>query len=120
MRGVHGRMAVRREGVAVFLADDGRTFTFGPIQTILGHGSAAFSLTVDAHLFDADLDDVAARIQELPGHIRVIAPAEADSAGPLSRTDLRKQSWGREGSNLRPRDYESPALTTELRPRCFR
>src|SRR5262245_26913920 len=25
--------------------------------------------------------------------------------------------WGREGSNLRPRDYESPALTTELRPR---
>ena len=25
--------------------------------------------------------------------------------------------WGRKGSNLRPRDYESPALTTELRPR---
>jgi hypothetical protein len=25
--------------------------------------------------------------------------------------------WGRQGSNLRPRDYESPALTTELRPR---
>jgi hypothetical protein len=24
--------------------------------------------------------------------------------------------WGRKGSNLRPRDYESPALTTELRP----
>src|SRR5580698_6047404 len=24
--------------------------------------------------------------------------------------------WGRQGSNLRPRDYESPALTTELRP----
>ena len=23
--------------------------------------------------------------------------------------------WAREGSNLRPRDYESPALTTELR-----
>src|SRR5262245_29059624 len=27
--------------------------------------------------------------------------------------------WGREGSNLRPRDYESPALTTELRPRRY-
>jgi hypothetical protein len=26
--------------------------------------------------------------------------------------------WGRQGSNLRPRDYESPALTTELRPRA--
>jgi hypothetical protein len=24
--------------------------------------------------------------------------------------------WGRQGSNLRPRDYESPALTTELLP----
>src|ERR1700681_2664275 len=29
-------------------------------------------------------------------------------------------AWGREGSNLRPRDYESPALTTELRPRIGR
>ncbi len=28
---------------------------------------------------------------------------------------LGKQRWAREGSNLRPRDYESPALTTELR-----
>ncbi len=26
--------------------------------------------------------------------------------------------WVRQGSNLRPRDYESPALTTELRTRC--
>src|SRR5664279_2872041 len=26
--------------------------------------------------------------------------------------------WGRQGSNLRPRDYESPALTTELLPRA--
>jgi hypothetical protein len=25
--------------------------------------------------------------------------------------------WGWQGSNLRPRDYESPALTTELQPR---
>ena len=24
-------------------------------------------------------------------------------------------SWARQGSNLRPKDYESPALTTELR-----
>jgi hypothetical protein len=26
------------------------------------------------------------------------------------------RAWGRQGSNLRPRDYESPALTTELLP----
>ncbi|MFN2490387.1 MAG: tyrosine-type recombinase/integrase [Actinomycetota bacterium] len=32
------------------------------VQTILGHRSAAFSLTVYGHLFDADLDDLAARL----------------------------------------------------------
>ena len=32
------------------------------IQSILGHGSAAFSLTVYGHLFDADLDDLADRL----------------------------------------------------------
>ena len=26
----------------------------------------------------------------------------------------RPAQWARQGSNLRPRDYESPALTTEL------
>jgi hypothetical protein len=30
--------------------------------TILGHGSAAFTLTVYGHLIDADLDDLAARL----------------------------------------------------------
>ena len=32
------------------------------------------------------------------------------------RTFVLVTWWGRQGSNLRPRDYESPALTTELRP----
>jgi integrase len=32
------------------------------VQTILGHGSAAFTLTVYGHLFDADLDDLAVRL----------------------------------------------------------
>ncbi len=39
--------------------------------------------------------------------------------GAISRTCpafLGITGWGRQGSNLRPRDYESPALTTELRP----
>src|ERR1700689_4475363 len=35
---------------------------------------------------------------------------------PRPVPEERRPSWGREGSNLRPRDYESPALTTELRP----
>jgi hypothetical protein len=30
-------------------------------------------------------------------------------------SDLRIDRWARQGSNLRPRDYESPALTAELR-----
>jgi integrase len=33
------------------------------IQTVLGHGSAAFTLTVYGHLFDADLDDLARRLE---------------------------------------------------------
>jgi integrase len=32
------------------------------VQTILGHGSAAFTLTVYGHLFDADLDELAERL----------------------------------------------------------
>jgi integrase len=32
------------------------------LQTVLGHRSAAFSLTVYAHLFDADLDALADRL----------------------------------------------------------
>lgn len=32
--------------------------------------------------------------------------------------DRTRRSWARVGSNHRPSDYESPALTTELRARC--
>ena len=35
------------------------------VQTVLGHRSAAFTLTVYGHLFDADLDDLAARLDAL-------------------------------------------------------
>jgi integrase len=35
------------------------------LQTVLGHGSAAFSLTVYGHLFDDDLDALAGRLDEL-------------------------------------------------------
>ena len=33
------------------------------VQSILGHRSAAFTLTVYGHLFDADMDDVAANLE---------------------------------------------------------
>jgi len=32
------------------------------VQAILGHRSASFTLSVYGHLFDADLDDLAARL----------------------------------------------------------
>ena len=40
------------------------------------------------------------------------ALSKRDTSG-VYNTDT---GWGRQGSNLRPRDYESPALTTELLP----
>src|SRR5215510_9625936 len=40
-----------------------------------------------------------------------------DRSTACSRERGGRDVWGRKGSNLRPRDYESPALTTELRPR---
>jgi integrase len=35
------------------------------VQMIMGHRSAAFTLTVYGHLFDADLDDLAARLDDI-------------------------------------------------------
>lgn len=46
------------------------------LQTILGHGSATFSLTVYGHLFDDDLDALAGRLDELRG------AADDESRGP--------------------------------------
>jgi integrase len=36
------------------------------VQTVLGHRSAAFTLTVYGHMFDSDLDDLAERLDLLP------------------------------------------------------
>jgi hypothetical protein len=41
----------------------------------------------------------------------------ADPCGSAEFANALVTRWGREGSNLRPTDYESAALTTELRPR---
>ncbi len=36
------------------------------VQTVLGHASAAFTLTVYRHIFEADLDDLAERLEVAP------------------------------------------------------
>jgi integrase len=36
------------------------------VQSIMGHRSAAFTQTVYGHMFDADLDALAARLDDLP------------------------------------------------------
>lgn len=35
------------------------------VQAVLGHRSAAFTLTVYGHMYDADLDDLAARLDDI-------------------------------------------------------
>jgi integrase len=50
------------------------------VQTILGHGSAAFTLTVYRHLFDADLDELAARLD-----LTVARPSRGQDGATVTR-----------------------------------
>jgi hypothetical protein len=52
------------------------------IQTVMGHASAAFSLTVYGHLFDDDLDALAERMDTRNGQVR----------------NVSRHQWGRTGS----------------------
>jgi integrase len=45
------------------------------VQTILGYASAAFTLTVYGHMFEADLDEVARRLDELAAPLPGAGPA---------------------------------------------
>jgi integrase len=54
--GVH---VLRHSAAARIVAAGGSPKT---LQSVLGHRSAGFSLTVYGHLFDADLDDLASRL----------------------------------------------------------
>jgi integrase len=56
--GVH---VLRHSAAARIVSAGGSAKT---LQTVLGHRSAAFSLTTYAHLFDADLDNLADRLDE--------------------------------------------------------
>jgi len=89
------------------------------VQTVMGHRSMAFTMTVYGHMFDADLDDLADRLDALPGTshglytawLRPLVTAKNRFALP----DLHVCGWAGKGSNLRPRDYES-GLERRLRP----
>ena len=52
-----------------------------------------------------------------PAGLRVGWPVSPPD-GPSPAPSRPAWAWGREGSNLRPTDYESAALTAELRPRA--
>jgi integrase len=72
----HAGLHVLRHSAAARMIQAGATPK--AVQTVLGHRSAAFTLTVYGHLFDADLDDLAVRLD---------APADFSRTGvvPLNR-----------------------------------
>ena len=59
--GIH---TLRHSAAARIVAAGGSAKT---LQVVLGHRSAGFSLTTYAHLFDADLDDLAERLEATSG-----------------------------------------------------
>ncbi len=65
------------------------------VQTVLGHANAGFTLSVYGHMFDADLDDLAIRLDE---------PRNA------SRSDLSPPARGLHSIDHRAR-RAAPALT---------
>ena len=54
------------------------------VQAILGHQSAAFTLTVYGQVFDADLDDVAERLQDVISRAQTGPVRDRISLGTLS------------------------------------
>jgi hypothetical protein len=53
------------------------------VQKLLGHASVAFTVTVYGHIFDADLDDLADRLENLGGD------ADGMVGGQLTSLDRR-------------------------------
>jgi integrase len=56
------------------------------VQQVMGHRSVAFTLTVYGHLLDADLDDLAERLDALPRDVPRPVHGLAASAGSASET----------------------------------
>lgn len=59
------------------------------LQTVLGHGSATFSLTVYGHLFDDDLDALAGRLDELRRAPDADTQLPRPIRGPIAATGHR-------------------------------
>jgi integrase len=76
--GIH----VLRHSAAAAMIQSGATPK--TVQTVLGHASAAFTLTVYGHIFDADLDDLAARLEILG------RDGDGMAVEPLSRIQERQ------------------------------
>jgi integrase len=78
------------------------------LQTVLGHGSAAFSLTVYGHLFDDDLDALAGRLNELRREPNIPRPTRgplaANAVGGLATTSDLQVSYAPRDSNPEPAD----------------
>jgi integrase len=108
-----GRYPCLRHSAAAALISSGASPK--AVQTILGHRSAAFTLTVYGHLFDADLDDVAARLDALRqptfsasrDHCGTVAGrglGGCGCGGMKGAAHLRYWQWAQEDSNLRRAD----------------
>jgi hypothetical protein len=80
------------------------------VQSILGHQSAAFTLTFYGQMLNADLDDLAARLDNVPRPSRGLAPhgtvLEEASWQPLTCT---YRWWAARDSNP-ARRIKSPEL----------
>ena len=81
------------------------------VQRMLGHASAAMTLDVYAGLFEDELDAVADRMDAAARTVADSLRTEAVVVDLPERITAGQTVWGGWGSNPRPRDYESPALT---------
>ena len=89
------------------------------MQRILGHASAQITLDRYAGLYEEDLENLAERLDARFREAAVTQAWPNDHGDvveirPARQTGHAAQSfsqWARQDSNLRPRDYESPALT---------
>jgi integrase len=54
------------------------------VQAILGHASAAFTLTTYGHVFEADLDAVAERLQDVVSRAQTGPRRDRSSVGQIN------------------------------------
>ena len=88
----------------------------GVSTSILGHSSAS-SHEDRARPSLRRLDVLADRLDAVARTSRGLRLAPTEKRSTNMPSDQHEREWARLGSNQRPRDYESPALTTELRAR---